>query len=96
MLDSITYRNAERKQEDLRNNEERSSKDDVTDRPSVIKCAEDEDKLGNDVDCCADDWPEDVHDPEGDGFHVVEAGEAFECGNCDEETQSKDDKTGYS
>lgn len=95
MLDGITYRDAKRKQQDLRDNEERSAKDDITDRPSVVECTEDEDKLGDDVDCCTDDWPEDVYDPECDGFQVVEASDAFECGDCNEEAQSEDDEAGY-
>ena len=95
MLDSITYRHTERKQEDLRNNEEHCAKNDITNRPSVIECTEDEDKLRDDVDCGADDGPEDVHDPEGDGFQVVKACDTFECGNRNEEAHSKDNKAGY-
>jgi len=63
MLDSITDRDAEREQKDLGNSEESSAKDNVTNGPSIIKRAEHEDELRDNIDDGADKRPEDVDNP---------------------------------
>jgi hypothetical protein len=89
MLDGIANRNAERKQKHLRNDKEGGAKEDITDGPSVVERAEDEDKLGDDVDGGTDYWPENVYDPQCYGFGVVEAGNLFKCCNGDEKSECK-------
>ena len=63
MLDRITDRDAEREQEDLGNSEESSAEDNVTDGPSILKRAEHEDELRDNIDDGADKRPEDVNNP---------------------------------
>lgn len=63
MLDSITDRDAEREQKDLGNSEESSAEDNVTDGPSIIKRAEHEDELRDNIDDGTDKRPEDVDNP---------------------------------
>jgi hypothetical protein len=45
MLNGITDRNAERKQQNLRNDKEGCAKENIADGPSVVERAEDKDKL---------------------------------------------------
>jgi len=96
MFDGITYRDAERKEQHLRNDEKRCAKEDITDGPSVVKRAEDKNKLGDNVDGGAYYRPEDVHDPQGYGFSVIEASDLLECCNRDEESKCEYYQTGYS
>ena len=63
MFDSITDGHAKRKEQYLRDDEERRAKEDITNRPPVIKRAEDEDELGYDIDRGTDYWPQYVYDP---------------------------------
>ena len=63
MLDRITDRDAEREQKDLGNSEESSAEDNVTDRPSILKRAEHEDELRDNIYDGADKRPEDVNNP---------------------------------
>ena len=63
MLDGVAYCHAEGEQDDLRNGEERGTEDDITDGPAVLKSAEDEDQLRDNVHHGADEWPENVDDP---------------------------------
>lgn len=63
MLDRITDRDAEREQKDLGNSEESSAEDNVTDGPSILKRAEHEDELRDNIDDGADKRPEDVNNP---------------------------------
>lgn len=85
MLDSIADGDAERKQEDLGDSKEGSSENNITNGPPVVQCSENEGELGDDVDYDADEGPEDVDDPETDGFLKIEAGKPFEGGDCYEE-----------
>lgn len=57
MLDGVTYCYAEGEQENLGNGEEGSAEDNVTNGPPVIEGAEDEDKLRDNVDNSANEWP---------------------------------------
>jgi hypothetical protein len=95
VLDGITNCNAERKQQDLRNDKESRAKEDIADGPSVVKRAEDEDKLGDDVDSGTDYWPEDVYDPQSHGFGIIKAGNLLECCNSNEECECEYCQTGY-
>jgi hypothetical protein len=63
MLDGITDRNAERKQQNLRNDKEGCTKENIADGPSVVERAEDKDKLRDDINGGADYWPQDIYDP---------------------------------
>jgi hypothetical protein len=57
VLDGVADSDAECKEENLRDGEERGAKDDVTNRPTVIEGAENENKLGDNVNDCADEGP---------------------------------------
>ena len=85
MLDGVAYRHAEREEDDLRDGEEADAEEDVPDRPSVVERADDDDELRDDVAPDADDWPEEIDDPEGYGVGVAEPGDFVECGDGDEE-----------
>lgn len=85
MLNSITDRHAEGKQENLSDGEEGSTEHDVTDGPSVIEGSEYKDELRHDVDGDADERPKQVDYPKADGLVKFEAGKLFECGDGDEE-----------
>lgn len=92
MLDGVTDRDTECKQEDLRDYKERSSEDNVADGPTVFEGAEDKNELRDDVYGCTDERPEDVDDPETNGFGILEAGELFECGDGNKERNAKKDE----
>lgn len=87
MFDCITDRNAECKEENLGNDKEGCAKENIADGPSVVERAEDEDELRHDVDGGAYYWPEDVNDPQGYRFGVVEASNLLESCNGDEESK---------
>ena len=95
MLDGVAYRCAEREQDDLRNREERRTEDNVSNWPAVLKRAEYEDELRDDVDHRADQRPQDIDDPQAERLVVLEAGEALECRNCNKERDSEYDEAGY-
>ena len=63
MLDRITDRDAEREQKNLGNSEESSAEDNVTDGPSILKRAEHEDELRDNIDDGANKRPENVNNP---------------------------------
>lgn len=88
MLDRITDRDAEREQKNLGNSEESSAEDNVTDGPSILKRAEHEDELRDNIDDGADKRPEDVNNPEPDGLGIFEPGELLEGSNGNEEGDS--------
>ena len=94
MLNGIADGHAECKQEHLTSGKESGSKDDITDRPSVFECTENEDELGDNVYRNADEWPEDVYDVKCNGGGVGEAKELLEGGNGDEEGCTEDEETG--
>lgn len=76
----------------LSDGEERCTKDDVTNRPSVLECPEDKDQLGDDVDDCADEGPEDVDNPKAERVVVFEASELLEGGDRNEESDTPNEK----
>ncbi len=63
MLDSITYGDTKREEEDLSDREEGGTKDDIANRPSVVQGSEDKNQLRYNVDHCTDQRPKDVDDP---------------------------------
>lgn len=63
VLDGVTDSNTEREEENLGNSEECRAEDNVADGPAVIEGAENENKLGDNVNDCADEGPENVDDP---------------------------------
>lgn len=95
MLDSIADRHTECKQNDLGDGEEGGSEDDIANGPSVLKGAENKDKLWDDIDDGANEWPENVDDPECKGFGVIESSKSFEGGNGNKEAYAEDDKWCY-
>lgn len=94
MLDSVTDSSAEGKQDDHANHPKGGSKDNVTNRPSVFERPQNEDQLRNDVHGNANDGPDDVDDPEGDGLGIGESGYAFKSRNAEEEAECKEDEAG--
>lgn len=94
MFDGVADRDTECEKEDLRDDKERSPEDNITDGPTVLERAEDEYELRNNVYGCTDKRPEDVDDPETDGFGILEAGELFECGDGNKERNAKEDEAG--
>ena len=92
MLDRVTYRNAEREQEDLPDGVEGDAKDDVTDGPAVLECLEDEHELRDGVDDDADHRPNQVYDPQADRLRILEPGELLESGYRDEEAYTEYDE----
>jgi len=89
VLDGVADRDAESEQDHLGNSEKRGPKKDVSDRPTVFKRSEHEDKLRYDVDHSADQGPQDIDDPQGDGFGVTESGILLEGGDGKEEPDTK-------
>ena len=85
VLDSIADSHAEGEEDNLGDSEEGSTEEDITDWPPIVECTGHKDELGNDVYDDADGWPDKVDDPERDWLCVVEAGEAFECRDGEEE-----------
>ena len=94
MLDGVTYRHAEREEENLRNGEEGSAEDDITDRPSVLERAEDENELRHNIYGSANERPENVDDPQADRLRVVETGKLLEGGDRDEERDGEYNQAG--
>jgi hypothetical protein len=85
VFDSIADCHAEGEEDNLRDSEEGGAKENVTDRPPVVECADHEDELGDDVNEDACGRPDKVDDPKGDRVCVVEASKAFERRDGDEE-----------
>ena len=63
VFDGVADRDAESEQDHLSNSEKRGTEYDISDRPTVFKCSEHEDKLGHDIDHGADQGPQDIDDP---------------------------------
>ena len=72
---------------------EGGTEDDVAKDPTVIQCADDENKLRYDIYDNADGGEYEVGDEEGDGFVVTENGDVLEGCNSDEEADTPDDET---
>ena len=96
MLDRVANGDRERKEDDLRDGEERGAKHNVADRPAILERAEDEDELGDDINDGINKRPEDVDDPESERLRVVESGDLLERRNGDEERNSEYDERRYS
>ncbi len=94
VLNGITDGHAECKQENLTSGIESGSKNDITDRPSVFECTENEDELGDNVYRDTYKWPKDVDDVKCNGGLVGEAKELLKGGNGDEEGTTEDEDTG--
>lgn len=84
VFDGVADRYAESEQDDLSNGEERGSEHDISDGPAVLEGSEDEDKLRNDINHCADQWPQDVEDPQGDWLRIAEPDVLLEGGDGEE------------
>jgi hypothetical protein len=89
MFDGVADRHAEGEQDYLSDGEERGSEHDISDGPTVFERPEHEDKLGDDINHGADQGPQDVHDPQGDGLRVAESDIFLESGDSEEESGAK-------
>ena len=89
VFDGIADRDAESEQDDLSNCEKRGPKHNISDRPTVFKRSEYEDKLRDDVDHSADQGPQDIDDPQGNGFGKAESDIFFEGGDGEEKPDTK-------
>ena len=89
VFDGVADRYAEGEQDDLSDGEERGPEYDISDRPAVFEGSEHEDELGHDVNHGADQRPQDVDDPQGDGLGITESGELLKGGDGEEETGTK-------
>lgn len=96
MLDGIAYGPAECEEDDHPDNPRAGAKDDITNGPPVLECAQHEDQLRNDVDKDREDGEEEVDDKEGNGVRGVEASDVFECGDGEEKAKSEEEKRGKS
>ena len=85
VFDGIADCHAEGEEDNLGDSEEGGTEEDITNRPPVVECTGHEDELGDDIYDDADGWPDKVDDPKGERVCVVEAGEAFECRDGEEE-----------
>jgi len=94
VFDGVADRDAESEQDHLSDGEERGPEHDISHGPTVFKRSEHEDQLRDDVDHGADQWPQDVHDPQGDGFGEAKSSIFVEGSDGEEEPDTKDDKTG--
>ncbi len=91
MLDSVANRCAKGKQDDLCDCEESRAKYNVSNGPTILESAENEDQLRDDVNHRTDQGPEDVNDPKTERFGESETCKALERGNCNEETDTEYD-----
>jgi len=89
VFDGVTDGDAESEQDDLSDSEKCGPKYDVPDRPTIFKRSEHEDKLRYDVDHSADQGPQDIDDPQGDGLGIAEPDILLEGGDCEEEPDTK-------
>jgi hypothetical protein len=94
VLYSITDGSRESKQKNLGNDGKCSAKDNVANRPAIIKGAEDKNELRDNVDNNTDNVPEDVYHPKPNNVSVEEAGETFKGGGGNEEGNAKYGKAG--
>ena len=85
MFDGVADRDAEGEQDDLSNSEKGGSEYDIPDGPTVFERPEHEDKLRDDINHGADERPQDVDDPQGNGFRVAESDILLESGDRKEE-----------
>ena len=92
VFDGVADRDAESEQDHLSNSEERSPEHDISDRPTVFKGSEHENELRHDVDHGADQGPQDVHDPQGDGVGIAKSNILIEGGDCEEEPDAENDE----
>lgn len=86
VLDSIANCHAEGEEDNLCDSEERGTKEDITNWPPVVECADHKDELRNDVYDDANGRPDKVDDPKSERFRIAEACKAFEC--CDREEEA--------
>jgi hypothetical protein len=93
VFDGVADRDAESEQDHLGDSEERGPEYDISDRPTVFKRSEHENELGDDVDHSADQGPQDVDDPQGDGLSIAKSDILLEGGDGEEEPDAEDDQT---
>jgi hypothetical protein len=89
VLDGVADRHAESEQDDLSDSEKRGSEHDIADGPTVFERPEHEQKLRHDIDHGADQRPQDVDDPQGDGLSIGESDKLLESGDGKEESGAK-------
>jgi len=89
VFDGVADRDAEGEQDHLSNGEECGPEYDISDRPTVFKRSEHEDKLRYDIDHGADQGPQDIDDPQGDGFGIAESDVLLEGCDSEEECDPK-------
>lgn len=92
MLHGIADSHTEPEHQDLGNRVECCSKEYIANGPSVFQGPEDENELRDYVDHGANQWPEDVYNPESNGLCILESRELLEGGDSEEESDAKDDK----
>jgi len=95
VFDGVADRDAESEQDHLSNGEERGAEHDISNGPTVFKRSEHEDKLRDYVDHGADQGPQDVHDPQGDGLGEAKSGKLLEGSDGEEEPDTEDDEARY-
>ena len=81
----VADRDAEGEQDHLGNSEKCGPEHDISDRPTVFKRSEYEDQLRYDVDHGADQGPQNVDNPQGDGIRIAESDVLVEGGDGEEE-----------
>lgn len=86
VLDRITNVDREPEQHHLRDREKRSSEHNVSDWPSVVEGADDEDELRHHVNGRAQARPNKVYDPQSDRLLVGESDKTLE--GCDGEEEA--------
>ena len=89
VLDSIADCHAEGKEDNLRDGEEGDTKEDITNWPPIVECADHKDELGDYVYEHASGGPDKVDDPKGERVCVAEASEAFKCRDGEEESSTE-------
>ena len=95
MFNCIANRRTEREQQHLTSSIKCCTKDDVTYGPSVFKCTEDKDELGDDIDGDTDERPNNIDYEQSHRFGVWESEELFEGSDGDEEGDTEYDKARY-
>lgn len=87
VLYGVANSHAESEQENLCNGEKRCAEQDIADWPAIFQGADNENKLKDDVNSNADEWPEQIDDPQSDGLGKAEPSTVFE--RCDRNKERK-------
>lgn len=94
MTDGIANTSRECEEQHAADNVECDTENNVSNDPSIVQRANDEDKLRNGVEDDADSGEDEVGDKEPDGAGVGEGGPFFEGRDGDKESHSPDEETG--